>query len=403
MKPVFVTDGEQRSALAVTRALGRAGIPVTVGETRQPSLAGSSRYCHRRLCYPSPLQNPEQFKNFLSKEMRKGDYRLLIPMSDVAMQLVARIGEAIAPARAPVSTAEQVFLAQDKKATLMLAQSLGIACPATYMLCEHDKIEDVAVRVQYPVVIKPRWSRYQSGSGWVQGTVEYARDADELNRKYRRIDSQLPQPLVQETIHGEGRGVFLLVWDGELKAAFCHRRLREKPPSGGVSVLCESVTLDDELVGQSLALLEAIGWQGVAMVEFKIDQRDGRAKLMEINGRFWGSLQLAVDAGMNFPLMLYRLATGEHIASQFSYRIGVKTRWLLGDLDHLLIRLRHHNGNSLVDDGPSRVRACLEFLKFYDRDMHYEVFKLDDPYPGFLEAKHYLQTLFESRDKHSAE
>jgi predicted ATP-grasp superfamily ATP-dependent carboligase len=284
----------------------------------------------------------------------------------------------------------------------MLARSLGIACPATYMLCEHDRIEDVAVRVQYPVVIKPRWSRYQRGSGWVQGTVQYAQDANELTRKYREIDSRLPQPLVQETILGEGRGVFLLLWDGELKAAFCHRRLREKPPSGGVSVLCESIPLDDDLVGQSLALLKAIGWQGVAMVEFKVDQRDGRAKLMEINGRFWGSLQLAVDAGMDFPVMLYRLATGENVASQFSYRVGVKTRWLLGDLDQLLIRLRHR-GNSLVADRSSRVRACLEFLKFYDKDMHYEVFKLDDPYPGWVEAKHWVQALFGTKDAHGAE
>ncbi len=402
MMPVFVTDGEQRSALAVTRALGRAGIPVTVGETSQPSLAGSSRYCQRRLCYPSPLHNPEQFTDFLSCEMRRGNYRLLVPMTDVTTQLVARIGNAIAPARAPLPTAEQIFMAQDKKATLMLARSLGIACPATYMLCDHDRIEDVAIRVQYPVVIKPRWSRYQRGSGWVQGTVQYAQDANELTRKYRDIDSRLPRPLVQETILGEGRGVFLLLWDGELKAAFCHRRLREKPPSGGVSVLCESIPLDDDLVGQSLALLKAIGWQGVAMVEFKVDQRDGRAKLMEINGRFWGSLQLAVDAGMDFPLMLYRLATGENVASQFSYRVGVKTRWLLGDLDQLLIRLRHR-GNSLVADRSSRVRACLEFLKFYGKDMHYEVFKLDDPCPGWVEAKHYVQSLFGTRDAHGAE
>ena len=403
MMPVFVTDGEQRSALAVTRALGRAGIPVTVGESSQPSLAGSSRYCQRHLCYPSPLENPEQFTDFLSYEMRKGNYRLVIPMTDVTMQLVARIGKAIAPVRAPVPTGEQVLLAQDKKATLMLAQSLGIACPATYMMCEHDRIEEVATRVQYPVVIKPRWSCYQRGARWVQGPVQYAQDANELTRKYCEIDSQLPQPMVQETIEGEGRGVFLLLWNGGLKAAFCHRRLREKPPSGGVSVLRESIRLDDDLVAQSLDLLNAIGWQGVAMVEFKLDERDGRPKLMEINGRFWGSLQLAIDAGVNFPLMLYRLANGEDVAPQFDYREGVKTRWLLGDLDHLLIRLKQwpaQNG-SCAQDG-SRLRACGEFLKFYQRDMHYEVFKLDDPRPGWLEWKDWVRALLTRKERAGA-
>jgi predicted ATP-grasp superfamily ATP-dependent carboligase len=148
-----------------------------------------------------------------------------------------------------------------------------------------------------------------------------------------------------------------------------------------------------------LALLRSIGWQGVAMVEFKIDHRDRQPKLMEINGRFWGSLQLATDAGINFPLMLYRLATGESVAPEFDYRTGVRTRWLLGDLDNLLIRLKS-SPNGIRRD--SRWRALTEFLKLYSHDLHYEVFKLDDPAPGWLEVRQWISDLWGRKETRSA-
>ena len=393
---VFLTDGEQRSALAVTRALGRAGVPVTVGETERPSLAGSSRYCRTALRYPSPMREPEKFADFLAHEMQRGGYRVLIPMTDVTTQLVADMREQLLPGLAPIPSSAQVHLAQDKSEVLHIAQDLGINCPATRILGRQERIEEIALQVEYPAAIKPRWSHYYCAGRWVNGTVRYAYDAEDLVTEYRAASGQMPQLLVQELVPGEGRGVFLLLWDGELKAAFCHRRVREKPPSGGVSVLCESLPVDERLLDQSLRLLKAMQWQGVAMVEYKLDRRDNCAKLMEVNGRFWGSLQLAIEAGINFPLMLYSLATGKKVTPQLSYRSGVKSRWLLGDLDHLMLRLKHSD-NRFSADGPSRLRACLKFLKLYEKDMYYEVFKLDDPRPGWVEARHYLRATFAAK------
>ena len=329
---VLVTDGNQRSTLAVVRALGREGIAVTVGETEESSLAGSSKYCGRQLRYPSPSTDGAQFLAVLARELAGGRYRLVLPMTDVTTRLLARKPELAAFAKVPFPGEEAIELAQNKRRVLLLARRLGIRCPETWMLDEKDKIEDAAAKARYPVVIKPRFSRYERDGKWVHGEVQFAHDAEDLRQKYRASHARVPFPLVQERIVGEGRGVFLLLWNGELKAAFCHRRLREKPPWGGPSVYCESAALDEKLVEQSLRLLQAIGWQGPAMVEFKMDQRDGFAKLMEINGRFWGSLQLAIDAGVNFPLLLFRLAMGENVPAQFDYAVGIRSRWLLGDL-----------------------------------------------------------------------
>jgi predicted ATP-grasp superfamily ATP-dependent carboligase len=297
--------------------------------------------------------------------------------------------------RVPFPGPAQVNQVQDKRRVLLLARQLAIPIPETFLLDESESLEGAAARVRFPAVIKPRFSRSCRSGKWVAGPVRYVSDPTSLRAEYYKIHERIPYPLVQEKIEGEGRGVFLLIWDGELKAAFCHRRLREKPPWGGVSVYCESVPLDHGLVEKSYALVKALGWQGVAMAEYKVDRRDGQAKLMEVNGRFWGSLQLAIDAGMNFPLLLYRLAMEDDVKPQFEYKAGIKSRWLLGDLDHLLIRLTHARGPD-GSPGPagSRLKACLNFMRFWERNLRYEVWRWEDPDPGWFEIKTYLRDLF---------
>ena len=399
---VFATDGNQRSTLALVRALGKAGVAVTVGECSTRSLAGSSRYCSRCVCYPSPEDEGERFIAFLGQHLQDDQHCVLFPMTDITMQLISSARERLPPSvQVPFPKKDKIELVQDKQKTLLIARQVGIPYPRTYMLDESLHVEDIARNFRYPAVIKPRFSRFLRDGRWVAGSVKYAHDRDSLTAEYWRAHSQIPYPLVQEKVEGEGRGVFLLIWNKELKAAFCHRRLREKPPWGGVSVYCESLPLDQSLVEKSFALLKALDWQGVAMVEYKVDRRDDRAKLMEVNGRFWGSLQLAIDAGMNFPLLLYRLATGEHVPPQFDYRVGVKSRWLLGDLDHLWIRLtRPFSPDGSVCSADSRLRACLNFMKFWEPNMRYEVLRLDDPAPGWFEIKSYVRDAFRRSKTH---
>src|SRR5262249_40991218 len=149
----------------------------------------------------------------------------------------------------------------------------------------------------------------------------------------------------------------------------------------------ESVALDPPLLDHAERILEALKWHGVAMVEFKRDARDGVSKLLEINGRFWGSLQLAVDSGVDFPYLLYRQAVDGDIDPVFSYRVGVRLRWWLGDLDWLLIRLRERG--SLAP----RRQALREFLRPSGSTTRAEILRRDDPAPAIRELSQYLQAL----------
>jgi predicted ATP-grasp superfamily ATP-dependent carboligase len=194
--------------------------------------------------------------------------------------------------------------------------------------------------------------------------------------------------LAQQFIPGHGAGIFALCDSNGPVAWFAHRRLREKPPSGGVSVLSESVDVDAAMQGMAARLLTASGWLGVAMVEFRISTT-GAPYLMEVNGRFWGSLQLAIDSGLDFPWLLYQLVNGGKIASPPAYRRGRRLRWLLGDLDNLILQLR-----SAAAPGGSKAKAAARFLgSFLDLSCRQEVFRWSDPRPGLRETRHWLGAL----------
>jgi predicted ATP-grasp superfamily ATP-dependent carboligase len=199
--------------------------------------------------------------------------------------------------------------------------------------------------------------------------------------------------LVQEFVPGHGEAIFLLSSQGESVAVFAHRRLRERPPSGGVSVLRESITPDPELLRDSERLLADLGWTGVAMVEYR-RAPDGRAVLMEINPRLWGSLQLAIDSGVDFPVLQLALHRREVCQPRVA-RVGVRTRWLMGDVDHVLIALR--KPRELQSLGKSRWGVVREFLAGFFDGSQLEVLRLRDPRPFLRELRIWIGELIPGR------
>src|SRR5690606_13787541 len=227
----------------------------------------------------------------------------------------------------------------DKARVTRAARERGIAVPAQIVLETPEDARHAPGPLRFPLVIKPSRSVVDAAGRRAKLTVVHALDRASLDAALRDLPPAAYPVLLQERIVGPGIGIFVLLWDGELLAAFAHRRIREKPPSGGVSVLRESAVLDPSLLNASRGLLEAFDWQGGAMVEYKVDQQTGTPYLMEVNGRFWGSLQLAIDAGVAFPALLVAAASGRAVQPVTRYRVGIRSRWWWGDVDHLLIRL----------------------------------------------------------------
>ncbi|MCJ7443532.1 MAG: ATP-grasp domain-containing protein [Methanotrichaceae archaeon] len=257
-----------------------------------------------------------------------------------------------------------------------MAKKLNIPIPKTILLEDIDDIYKIAEKLRYPVVVKPRQSvTFISDKAMVCNT-KYVFSKGELISNYISLHKKIPYPLIQEYIQGEEIGVFLLLNRGALNAVFSHRRIRSTNPLGGVSCMRESVKINSMMKFFAVKLLEEINWNGIAMVEFKIDSSDNIPKLMEINGRFWGSLQLAIISGVDFPYLLLKTLMGETISPVLDYRKGIKCRDLYGDFIHFYNVLMRPDKRF---EYPEKFFTARQFIKFNERNLYYDSISLEDP------------------------
>jgi predicted ATP-grasp superfamily ATP-dependent carboligase len=313
---------------------------------------------------------------------------VVVPATDASMTAVLEIcGETVGGAVVAGPSPDAFRQASDKASLVRHAEGAGLAVPRSRIAAGPDDLLDAVRSIGYPCVLKPHRSLVlEQGIGRSYGVRRVVADRD-LSPPYPTAAFPV---IVQEWVPGAGEGLFALVGNGRLIATFAHRRIREKPPGGGVSVYREAIAVPEDTRAAAEALLSHVGWQGAAMVEFRRTPAEGRATgtpyLMEVNGRLWGSLQLAIDAGVDFPVMLVDLALGRPVASVTHHRVGIRSRWFWGDVDHLLARFRRDRVTlGLPPDAPSRLRACIEFLTIRRCD-RLEVFDPEDMGPFLRET-----------------
>ena len=392
MASVLVTDGHWRKTLAVVRSLGRKGIHVTVGERTFLNTSFFSKYCNRRIVYPSPRRYPEQFIQFLLEETKRNHYDCFLPMEEETLLLLARHQSEISKyTYLLIPDLKKIEFVRDKRNLIQFAETQGIPVPKTFynppspepFEVQGSGSESIVVQespapnmvqgltlpqdlssIPIPAVIKPRVSSGSFG-------IAYLKRREDLIPLYQKVHAKYPFPLIQEWIP-DGGGVFGLsaLFDevSNVKAAFVHRKLRMYPVQGGPSTLREGVH-HPQVMELGLSLLKSLNWRGVAMVEFKVDPRDGIPKLMEVNPRFWGSLQLAIASGVDFPYLILRMAQGENFEPVLHYTVGRRSRWLLfGDILHFL-------------SNPHRFHLRPSFFHFFEPNTTYDIISKEDPFP----------------------
>jgi predicted ATP-grasp superfamily ATP-dependent carboligase len=371
---VVVTDAETRQALALARALGARGVRVEVLAQRRGSLAGVSRYTAREHLVPDVMAQPAAWARALRAVLDAAPGALVIPCTEAALGTLHREGlaDAARVAGPPRAAYER---ACDKAELLQLGVEAGFDVPPTSQVEDPRALRALPPGQTFPAVLKARRSRFFADGRWHAGAALRIDDEAALARA-RAHPGLRGGALVQPFVPGRGEGLFVAAERGRVIAAFAHRRLREKPPGGGVGVLLESAEPDPKLIEPARRLLAALDWHGVAMLELRRTPA-GRAWLIELNPRVWGSLQLAVDAGADFPGLLLALHAGAP-RPRFEPRAGVRLRWGLGDFDRLLILLRRAEERRRA--GTTRPAALAEFVSGFGaaRD---EVLRRDDPRP----------------------
>jgi predicted ATP-grasp superfamily ATP-dependent carboligase len=388
---VIVTDGDERAALAATRSLGRMGDVHVVAEGRR-SLAGVSRHARRAHRAPSPLREARAFAARLGDLARAIGADAVLPISDAACQALLPARLALAPTALVAPDAGAYARLSDKGAVAELARAHGIAIPTGAEASSEGEALERARELGWPVMLKPVHSVARDAGGRLrkQG-AERAADPESLRAAWRRAVAP-GRALVQRIVPGRGEGLFLLRARGQTIASFAHRRLREKPPEGGLSVLRESIAVAPDRLRRVEAVLDAAGFEGAAMAEFRCDGEN--AWLMEFNARLWGSLQLALDAGVDFPRLLVELALGGHPARVERFRLGVRSRWELGDLDHAIALARGHRDA----DGRTGAGAALRVLLTPSGPgTRWEVLRPGDPRPFLRELAGWAGALLARR------
>ena len=388
---ILLTDPEQRAALAAARALGRRGWRVlTIGASR--GLAGASRAVSAHFTLPgTAMTSPTRFIQVVSDIVCREGVDVVLPVTDAASRALLGADAAVG-ARVAGPSAEAYARASDKAALLDVARRCGIRVPRQYVLESRATAGNAVASVHGAVVVKPAKSVVVV-NGRVTGlSVRFVADPTRLADTLAQYPEEAFPLLVQERTFGDGVGVFLLRQQGRTDLQFAHRRLREKPPAGGVSTYREAIEPPRTLLGSCERLLDTLGYAGPAMIEFKQDARTGEYVLMEINARLWGSLQLAIDAGVDFPSALVEMTLGLPITPARGSGVGVRSFWELGEVDHALALLRRTRGQlhgppDLAVGGMAALRALADH-RWSD---HPEVFRWRDPMPFVAELSRWIR------------
>jgi predicted ATP-grasp superfamily ATP-dependent carboligase len=387
---ILITDGNERATLAAARSLVRAGHAVSVTAPTRVSLAGASRGVRSFQLATDPLTDSVAYAAEVGSIARQNGTAVLLAMTDPSLEALLEHRAALpAGVVLPFPDLATYRAGSDKAHVLPLARECGFGVPETRIIAgpgEHDgRLPDDF----FPAVVKPHRSVVTVGGVRRKVAVVPVGDGAACRRALAALPAAAFPVLLQRWVAGVGEGFFALRWNGRTVGMFAHRRLREKPPSGGVSVYRESIALDPQLAGPGVRLLDALAWQGVAMIECRRDPVTGRQVVMEVNGRFWGSLQLAIDAGVDFPSLLVRCAAGETVPECRDYEVGVRSRWFWGDVDHLYLRLRDGRGIG-EGNGAGRVRALLAFLGVHPGRDRSEIWRWRDPAPFVVETLQWL-------------
>jgi len=353
-------------ALAVIRSLGKRGIDVTAASSAPLALSFYSKYCKHRVLYTSPKENKNRYLKEMLEIVKKGNYDVLFTMRGYELEIISRHrGKFASYVKIPLADHMILEKALDKYQTFKIAMENNITCPQTYPLI--DDPMKLADKLEFPIVIKPRKGEGAKGLAIVNSK-------DEL-KKYNKHQGYI----VQEYIPYEEKYAVACIFnhDSKPRRACVLKYIREHPITGGVSTFAESVERAD-ILKYALKLLKALNYYGVAEVEFVIDSRDKKPKLMEINPRFWGALAAAIAAGVDFPYLLYRMAIDGDIKPSFNYKVGVKCRNLLfGDIRHLIDVMKSTQSKY------TKLQTLLNFLKFHEDDAYY-ILSLDDPMPAIF-------------------
>ena len=373
---VAVSYGWNRVAYNMVRALALNGLKVAVGDCSLMAMSKASRYCAGSFQYRSFYRQSQDFIMDLESAFDQFKPKVYLPSHEETFVVARYLGRLQKTGvKIPVADFNAIRTLHRKDLLAVEAQKLGIPMPKTFKLGQLDELKNIWTEAGKKGRVVIKLLNTNSAKG-----VFYANSFEQLKGICEGliVDGKLLKenyPLIQEYVQGAGYGVSMLFNHGVLKAKFTHKRLREKLTTGGTSTVRIS-TENVELESYAEMLLKSMGWHGVAMVEFKYNEATKCGWLIEVNPRFWGSLALAIHAGVNFPVLSYKMALNGDVDPVMDYKKGVISRWILGDV------------LAALDCMKSR-KKMFNIMEFRGKGVNFDDFYADDLLPFFAQCGYY--------------
>lgn len=352
------------------------------------------KYYHRK-------KDVNEFVQQINKLIEEHKANALMAISESDIEILNAHRDQIVPVEFMFAEKEQMDLVLNKDKTYKIAEDIGINIPKTFKIKSLSEFENISNKLDFPVVIK--WSNPQdiikklSKSGVVLEKAEYAYSLEELKLILKKYEPVGEFPLVQTYCPGHGLGQFFLFHDNYVIRKFQHERIHEWPPEGGVSTHCQSLSLNlhSELFSKSIELLKRINWQGIAMVEYRIDPKSNKSYLMEINGRFWGSYPLAYHSRAKFAPLYYRAVIDGEQPKEPPPSSNIYCRYMIPETKRLMKIFL--NPNSIEDKNyeVTRWADLLTYItSFFRMHSRYFVFSITDPKPFLYDVLQALKKPF---------
>jgi predicted ATP-grasp superfamily ATP-dependent carboligase len=315
-----------------------------------------------------PQHGLDDFVGAVNDAVESGAYEIVFPSCDRDLLALSVVRDRVL-ANVPLPPHERVLRALDKAELTVAAERVGFRVPST-----SPAVEDALAGFRGDaMVVKERLH----GEGVVDGathlTAVLSSDPGVLAAQVDRIRETGGKPLIQEALRGPLMALTVLA-DREARVRARVQQVAERtwPRDTGSSVRAHTVPVDVRLATHAEALIAELGWFGIAELQFVVPP-GGEPHLIDFNGRFYGSLWLAIAAGVNLPALWATIALGRDPGPLRDALPGVRFHWLQGELE----RAREDHSRS--------VRELASSARYAFRARH-GIWSVRDPRPALAVA-----------------
>ena len=373
-RTALVLDGNSGPALATVRSLGRAGWRVLA---QAGTRSAASRHVDSTVALVDAEADVDAFATGLEAALASEPVDVVVPATDASVETLWSHEALLGGARILGGDRESAALALDKARSLEAADRAGFPTPAWTAPATVEEADAELGRIGLPAVVKPRRSYVREGTRLRQRRHGFVRTRAELDaalRHHAEPDGTLP--VVEAYVPGRSLSASAVLRSGEVLALVARETLSFDPIAGGTSVWKRTVSPDAPGVREAVALLRALGYEGLAEVEYQVGG-DGVPRLMEIGVRVHGWVPLAIHAGVDLPLVAARALLGDDLPDAAPYRVGVEMRWPRGEVNRLLAALR----GDRLPPGVTRAEVLAKAWPPWRPGLAYDGIALDDPGP----------------------